>query len=126
MLISLFKYDQRKTEIPTSIYKMGGPSVDLCLWSFLLFIIPFNFGYVHIINSNLKKCENISDNLTKTFRIHEMYGCQCMILKGINIVLVSVIICSIVDSLINTSTLRERRQVLLIQKWFLWKETSSY
>ena len=29
MLISLFKYNQTKTEIPTSIYKIGGPIVKL-------------------------------------------------------------------------------------------------
>ena len=38
------------------------------------------------------------------FMIYEVYGCQCMILKKINIILVSVIICSIVDNLSNTST----------------------
>ena len=55
MLIFLFEYDQPKTEIPTSIYKMGGPSVKLSLIP-SLFIKPFNFGYVHIIGSSLKKC----------------------------------------------------------------------
>ena len=42
MLIFLFKYNQPKTEIPTSIYEMGGPSVKLSLIAGL-FIIPFNF-----------------------------------------------------------------------------------
>ena len=55
MVISLFKYNQPKMEIPTSIYKMGGPIVKLSLISWIL-IIPFNFGYDHIINSSLKKC----------------------------------------------------------------------
>ena len=55
MLSSLFKYNQPKTEIPESFYKMGSPSVKLYLISWL-FIIPFNFGYIHIINSTLKKC----------------------------------------------------------------------
>ena len=55
MLSSLFKYNQPKTEIPESFYKMGSPSVKLYLISWL-FIIPFNFGYIHIINSSLKKC----------------------------------------------------------------------
>ena len=55
MLISLFIYSQLKTEIPTSIYKMGGPSAKLSLMS-EHFIIPFNFGYDHIVNSSLKKC----------------------------------------------------------------------
>ena len=55
MLISLFKYNQPTTEIPTSIYRMGGPSGKLPLISWL-FIKPFNFGYVHIISSSLKKC----------------------------------------------------------------------
>ena len=41
---SVFKYNLPKTEIPTSIYKMGAPSVKLPLISWL-FIIPFNFGY---------------------------------------------------------------------------------
>ena len=59
MLISLFKYNQPyiptryKTEIPTSIYKMGGPSVKLSLIS-SFFIIPYDFVYVYIINSSLK------------------------------------------------------------------------
>ena len=44
--------------------------------------------------------------------IHEMYGFQCMILKGRNIILVSVIIYSIADNLLDTSTLREKKQVL--------------
>ena len=35
--------------------------------------------------------------------IHEMYGCQCMIMKEIKIIFVSMIICSTVGSLINTS-----------------------
>ena len=43
---SIFKYNQPKTKITTSIYKTGA-------W---LFIIPFKFGYVHIINSCLNKC----------------------------------------------------------------------
>ena len=54
MLVSLFKYNQRKTEILKSVYKMGAPSVKLSLISWL-FIMPFNFGYVHIINRILKK-----------------------------------------------------------------------
>ena len=33
MLISIFKYNQPKTEIPVSIYKIGGPSVKLSLIS---------------------------------------------------------------------------------------------
>ena len=43
------------TEIPTSIYKMVGPSVKLPLISWLI-IIPYNFGNVHISNSGLNKC----------------------------------------------------------------------
>ena len=39
--------------------------------------------------------------------VHEMHGCQCMILKEINIMLESVIICLIVGNFINTSTLNE-------------------
>ena len=105
------KYNQPKTKIPTSIYKMGGPSVKLSLISWV-FIIPFNFGYDHI-NVHIK---NSSGNLTKSFMIHEMHGCQCMILKGINIALVSVIIWSIADNLINTSTLREKKQVFQCTK----------
>ena len=50
----IFTYNQPKTEIPTSIYKMGAPSVKLPLISWL-FIIPFNFGYVYITISGLKK-----------------------------------------------------------------------
>ena len=54
MLNSLFKYNQPKTEIPTSVYKMGGLSVKLSLIPSLS-IIPLNFGYAHIISSSLKK-----------------------------------------------------------------------
>ena len=54
MLISPLKYNQQKTEITASIYKMGSPNVKLSLISWV-FIIPCNFGYDHIINS-LKKC----------------------------------------------------------------------
>ena len=64
MLISLFKCNQPKTEIPTSIYKMGAPSVKIPLISWL-FMISFNFGYVHIIGSGLNNAytKNSSDNL---------------------------------------------------------------
>ena len=55
MLIALFKYNQPKTEMLTSIYNMSDPSVKLSLIS-CLFIIPFNFDYVHMIISSLKKC----------------------------------------------------------------------
>ena len=55
MLTSLLKYNQPKTEIPTSIHKMGVQSVKLSSMSWL-FIITFSFCYVHIINSRLKKC----------------------------------------------------------------------
>ena len=79
------KYNQLKTEIPTSNYKMGGTSVKLILISWP-FTIPFNLGYVHIINIGLKDVyiKNSSDNLTKSFMIHEMCGCQCMILHERN------------------------------------------
>ena len=49
------KYNQPKTEIPISNYKMGGTSVKLSLISWF-FTIPFNFGYVNTINSGLDKC----------------------------------------------------------------------
>ena len=52
---SLIKYNQPKTEIPMSTYKMGGTSVKLPLIA-LIFTKPFNFGYDHIINSGLNKC----------------------------------------------------------------------
>ena len=55
MLISIFKYNQPKTEISTYIYKMGGPITKLSLVTWL-FIIPFNFGHDRMINSTLKKC----------------------------------------------------------------------
>ena len=54
MSISLFKYNQPKTEIPTSIYKMAGLIVKLPLIS-LIFLIPFNFASVH--KSGLNKCK---------------------------------------------------------------------
>ena len=64
----------------------------------------------------------------KFLMIHKMYGCLCIILKEINIVFVSVIICSIADNLINTSTWSEINKYysVLIQKYFLWKETFTF
>ena len=54
---STFKYNQPKTEIPTSIYKMGAISVKLFdLLTFHHTLILVYFGYVHIINSSLNKC----------------------------------------------------------------------
>ena len=72
--------------------------------------------------------KNILDNLSKSFLIHEINGCPYMILKEIHVIFVSMIICSIVDHLINTSTWRKRNRhySVLIQKAFLWKETSTY
>ena len=52
---SLIKYNQPKTEIAMSTYRMGGTSVKLPLIA-LIFTKPFNFGYDHIINSGLNKC----------------------------------------------------------------------
>ena len=126
MLIYLFKYNQLKNEIPTSIYKMDGPSVKLYLIS-QLFVKPFNFSYVYIINSSLKnfvRIKNSSENYTKSFMIHEMYGCHCMILMGINIILASVIIRSIVENLIITSSLMKRNNYYseLMQKLFCEKK----
>ena len=56
----------------------------------------------------------------KFFMIHKMYGCLCITLKEIDLVFVSVIICSIADNLINTSIWRERNKYYseLIQKRF--------
>ena len=84
---------------------MGRTSVNLSLVSCLV-IMPFDFGYFENIKSGLKNAyiKNSSDNLTKSYMIYEMYGCQCMILKEINIIFVSVIMCSIFGNLINTST----------------------
>ena len=60
--------------------------------------------------------------------IHEMYACKYMILKEIHITFVSMIICSIADHLIIRYTWRKRNKYysVLIQKCFLWKETSTY
>ena len=84
---------------------MGRTSVNLSLISFLV-IMPFDFGYFDNIKSGLKNAyiKNSSDNLTKSYMIYDMYGCQSMILKEINIIFVSVIMCSIFGNLINTST----------------------
>ena len=92
LLISLFKYNQPTTEKPTSIYKMGGPNVNLSLIFFCFLIIPFNFGYLHIINSGSNKCiyKNSSDNLIKLLMIHEIYGCQWMILKKIKVLYICI------------------------------------
>ena len=56
----------------------------------------------------------------KFFMIHKMYSCLCITLKEIDLVFVSVIICSIADNLINTSIWRERNKYYseLIQKCF--------
>ena len=60
--------------------------------------------------------------------IYEINGCLCIILKEIHIFFVSMIISSIADHLINTSTQRKRNKYysVLIQKCFLWNETSTY
>ena len=71
MHISLFKYNQLKIEKSTPIYKISGPSIKLTL-IFRLFIILFNFVYVHMTNSGLNKyiyIKNSSDNLTNPFMI---------------------------------------------------------
>ena len=123
LLISLFKYNQPTTEKPTSIYKMGGPNVDLSLIFFCFLIIPFNFGYLHIINSGSRKCiyKNSSDNLTKLLMIHEIYSCQWMILKKIKVLYIYIYI-YICDNLLNCQQppqhihLKEKKQVLIIKK----------
>ena len=51
----LIKYNQPNAKIPTSNYKMSGTSVKIS-WISWICTIPFNFGYVHIINSDLNKC----------------------------------------------------------------------
>ena len=60
----------------------------------------------------------------KFFMIQKMYGFLCIIRKEINIVFVSVIICSIADNFINTSTWRERNKYysVLIQNTFCEKK----
>ena len=88
---------------------MDGPSVNLYLISCLsvnssliscLFITPFNFGYAYIISNGLNNVyiKNSSENLTESSMIHEMYGCQCMTLKEIKIIFVSVKFCSATSS----------------------------
>ena len=103
-------------------------SVKLPLISWL-FTIFFNFGYVHFISSVLKNVyiKNSSDNSAKYFMVREMYGCPCMI-KKINFIFVSVIICSVADNLIITSTWRRRNKYysVLIQKCFEWMEYWLY
>ena len=82
---------------------MGGSSVKLPFISWL-FIIAFKLSYLHIIRSDTHAyTKNGSDNLAKSFTIHEMYACQCMLPKEANI-FVSMIIFSFVKDLINTST----------------------
>ena len=75
--------------------------------------------YEHIKNS--------SDELTKSCMIHEMYGCQCRMLTGINLFL-SIIFFSIVNNLINTFIWRKRNKYYnaIIQKCFFCKKTSTY
>ena len=109
---SIFKYNQPKTEIPITIYEMGAPSIKLPLKSWLA-IIPFNFG------SYYQKCFKHM-YILKIVLIHEMHGCQYMILKEIRTIFVSMIICSIADHLTITYTSRKRNKFysVLIQKCF--------
>ena len=79
----------------------------------VLSAVPFSFT-TNVAPYSLKKIRLYTRDSSDDFRkslIHEMYRCQCMILMGINI-LASVVICSIVNSLFNISTLREKKQVL--------------
>ena len=112
LLISLFKYNQPTTEKPTSIYKMGGPNVDLSLIFFCFLIIPFNFGYLHIINSGSRKCiyKNSSDNLTKLLMIHEIYSCQWMILKKIKVLYIYIYLWQFVKLSATSSTYPPKRK----------------
>ena len=74
----------------------------------------YNSFTTNVAPYSLKKIRLYTRDSSDDFRkslIHEMYRCQCMILMGIN-VLASVVICSIVNSLFNISTLREKKQVL--------------
>ena len=60
--------------------------------------------------------------------LHDSWnGCQCMILKEINISL-SVIICSIVGNLMKISFWKKRSKhySVLVQEYLFWKETSTY
>ena len=56
------------------MYKMGAPSVKLTfdLLAFHHNLLLVNFGYVMYSNVCIN---NSSDNLTKSFIIHERYGC---------------------------------------------------
>ena len=117
MLISLIKYNIPKShqifhEIISFVYKIG---VTVKLWyfgfsSWLLTLVMFT-------SSN-----SFSDNLTSSFTIHEMNDYQCVILKEINVI-VSLIICLIVNNFINKSTKRKRNKNhgKQIQKLFYWK-----
>ena len=60
------------------------------------------------------KCK-ISDNLTKFFMIHEMYGYHYMIIKEINIILVFVILVLVFFQLLTTSSTHapERKETKL-------------
>ena len=93
----------------------------------------FLYTYLDQIKNQSKFCVPLQPprftiHSLKFSMVHKMYGCPYIILKEINIVFLSVIICSIADNLINTSTWKERNKYysVLIQKWFLWKETSTY
>ena len=61
--------------------------------------------------------------MPKFFMIHKVYDRVCIILKEINMVFVSVIICSIADQLINTSTWKVTNKYysVLIKTCFLLK-----
>ena len=86
--------------------------------SYLLILVMFTFLTVVEIKVYIK---TILDNLSNSFLIHEINGCSYMILKEVHVIFVSMIICSIVDHLINTSTWRKRSKhySVLIQKAFL-------
>ena len=80
--ILLFKNNSTKTDITSSIYKMGA----------------FGPTYVYVIIIQNNSCYNLINSCT----IHDMYDCDYMTMKEINIIFVCLIIWSITDKLIKT------------------------
>ena len=120
---------------------MGAPSIKLPLISWL-FIIPFNFGFVHFIKSGLNKCIYvymcICMYILKIVRIIWLSPSWFMKCMGANVwhwgkftlsfFFLSMIIFPIANRLIITYTWRKRGNYysVLVQECFLWRETSTY
>ena len=112
---------QPKTEIPTSINKIDASSVKLPLISWL-FIMSFNSGKWSHYQMYMLRIVLIIGQSPSWFM--KKNGCPCIILKEIGIISVPMIISSITDHVLNTSTLRKRNKYysVLVPKCFCEKK----